>query len=341
MSENTSIEWCDNSWNPIRARSANGRKGHFCEKISAGCKNCYASRMQSRFGMFPYLAENRSKVELFLDEKVLLKPLSWKGRSLYEPGSEKAVGYQHGLRIFVCSMTDLFHEGHSDEWLDRIFAVMALCPQHIFQVLTKRPQRMADYVEGRSETGCGMRGALVRWPLPNVHLGVSCENQAAADERIPLLLQTPAAVRFISAEPVLGPINLEWLGHDGDGVIDALHGEDWTEEWLSDDGSERCRTIVNWRAKLDWVIIGGESGPSARPCDLAWIRHIVEQCKAAGTACFVKQLGAHPYGEWGPYSDYAGRTQDDVRPKHKKGGDISEFPADLRIREFPKEVVPA
>jgi protein gp37 len=179
-------------------------------------------------------------------------------------------------KVFVNSMSDLFHEDVPDAFIDRVFAVMALAPQHTFQILTKRAERMREYMSGR-RTRRGDRAVRPHerrapriakgsysWPLPNVWLGVSVENQHFADERIPLLLQTPAAVRFISAEPLLGPVDLA--------------------HWLDD--------IPSGSRRLDWVIVGGESGPGARPFDLAWARSIVQQCQAAGVPVFVKQLGA-------------------------------------------------
>jgi protein gp37 len=240
-------------------------------------------------------------------ESVLLEPLSW--------GKPR--------RVFVNSMSDLFHEDVPTRFIDRVFAVMALCPQHVFQILTKRPERMRQYVAQVLDRKCVTRIAIAaerirpggahtpEWlrnhayqpasevspPLPNVWLGVSVENQQYADERIPLLLQTPAALRFISAEPLLGPLDLQ--------------------------------PAVRY-APIDWVIVGGESGPGARPFDLAWARSIVQQCQAAGVACFVKQVGAKPVFEGTPVGVFEGYDYEDP-----KGGDPSEWPEDLRVREFP------
>jgi len=223
-------------------------------------------------------------------------------------------------RVFVNSMSDLFHEDVTSEFIDCVFAVMSLSPQQTYQVLTKRPERMERYMSQKvigQEDGFsyGDRIALVAcdvldaiperlanavarrtglrrptWPLPNVWLGVSVENQETADQRIPILLDTPAAVRFLSCEPLLAPIDLR---------IAAFNG-------------------------IDWVIVGGESGPGARPCEVAWIRSIVEQCKAAGVPAFVKQLGAHS-------TDAGTRT----RHADSKGGDPAEWPVDLCVRDFP------
>jgi protein gp37 len=277
-------------------------------------------------------------------------------------------------------MSDLFHEKAPDEWLDKIFAVMAQCPQHTFQILTKRPARMKEYflpakyqqsngrnqyrlyhiaqaAKGlfgtRDDRAVAAQSRLLEGEVPNIHLGVSCENQAAADERIPILLQTPAAVRFISAEPLLGALNIESYlspGRPRQPASPALntHGQTGSErhqapgcdaladaeaiakkEGITRQGANLARVEIG----LDWVIVGGESGSNARPCDLAWIKGIVDQCKTAGVACFVKQMGTHPY---------FGGTLDDpdmvIFPSDRKGGVITEFPASLQVREFPKDV---
>lgn len=214
MAANSKIEWTDSTWNPLRAIYKHplqgDKKGWHCEKVSSGCDICYSEKFnEDRFGTgLPFKPGHRKDVEIVLDDKMLLQPLQWK-----KP-----------RRIFVCSMTDLFGAFHSDEWIDKVFAIMALCPQHTFQVLTKRSTRMRYYMTGlkRDEAITGPTMEIIAearkimpshlynmtdWPLPNVHLGVSCEDQTRADERIPDLLNTPAAVRFVSAEPLLGPIN--------------------------------------------------------------------------------------------------------------------------------------
>ena len=265
----TKIEWTDETWNPIRARNrATGGVGHFCVHKSPGCKHCYAEPMQRRLFNNPirYAAQDANKVELFLDEKVALKPLSWR-----KP-----------RRVFVCSMTDLFLENHPEEWILDVWVNMALAHTHTFQVLTKRPERMRAFVDKcRGEVEflyeAVMEGVPVRqrrefqWPLLNVWLGVSAEDQQRADERVPILRRTPAAKRFLSAEPLLGPIDLERGGW-------ALH-----------------RQIVPPRGRplpgLDWIIVGGESGPEARPMDSRWALEIRDECRSAGVAYFHKQNG--------------------------------------------------
>lgn len=504
MSAKTGIQWCDATWNPIRG----------CSRVSEGCRNCYAEVVAARFSgpgqAYEGLARRTSKGEA-----------RWTGKIMFvEKHLEDPLRWREPRRIFVNSMSDLFHEDVTDEQIDRIFAVMGLADRHQFQVLTKRPQRMLEYVSepgrccaiaraiarirnrrprkdlenreakgraprsgrrlpegigsrslqegprgmddssgvpgglgnarreaderlgasggvgssarsdsardydqsperteerqrpvesrtgdvfgtapsragrpsgsedssqgitasedahyrgGRSgnpgvattgSSGEGLGGTVrneaegnfgdllpenlethLAWALPNVWLGVSVENQAAADERIPILLDTPAVVRFISAEPLLGPLDL--AGYD-DGT------------WWNDNDVETDK-------RLDWVIVGGESGAHARPCDVEWIRDIVKQCAEAKVPCFVKQMGKWITGD----HTGQGRTGFDTgfvvnrwlledgsvfippvigarahdRPENAiafgncdgHGGNWIEWPSDLRVREFPAE----
>jgi protein gp37 len=230
-------------------------------------------------------------------------------------------------------MSDLFHEDVADDFIDRVFAVMVFAEQHRFQVLTKRPERMLAYLNALM----GRWGEAADWPLLNIWLGVSTEDQPTADERIPLLLQTPAAVRFISAEPLLGPINLSrylvppmhvtWGNTD---LPPAERERPSTEDVQAVSQLARAAARMQGQAYLDWVIVGGESGPGARPMDVAWARSLVQQCRAAGVACFVKQLGAKPVERTNGVV-----TWPDVELRDRKGGDPSEWPVDLRVREFP------
>jgi protein gp37 len=207
--------------------------------------------------------------------------------------------------------------------LDRIFAVMALCPQHTFLVLTKRAERMRDYCS-HPEVGARVwwqaykiGGLCKPWPLPNIWAGVSVEDQRRADERIPLLLDTPAAVRWISAEPLLGPVDMvRFLPHD---ECDDAHPHDDRYCWAL--GGDVNGTRIDGGSPLDWVVCGGESGPGARPMDLAWARSLIAQCKAAGVPVFMKQLGSA-----------TGFNLHD-----RKGGDPMEWATDLRVREYPEE----
>ena len=330
----TSIEWTDYTTNLIRYRDPEGRIVHGCIKVSAGCANCYASAWSAR-GLTgerggAFTAKRQATLTLYFDDAEAQRILRTRVT---------------GKRIFVGDMTDVFGEWVPDEMLDRMFAVFALRPDLTFQVLTKRPERMRAYFTTRDTAGAiavtirevapdgglaAMRamGTHVlrdvvqkRWPLPNVWLGVSVEDQAAADERIPALLDTPAAVRFLSCEPLLEPVDLEpWLRRV------ATSGPGWR---MTGGSAMAIADIV-----LDWVIVGGESGPGARPCDVGWIRDIVGQCRAAEVPVFVKQLGANPERE----RQFAA---DDIRDvslelHDPKGGEPSEWPEDLRVREFPQ-----
>ncbi len=297
----SNIEWTDKTWNVLRG----------CSRVSAGCENCYAEAVAARFSgpglAYEGLARRRSNgkpqwtgVVKFVESK-LLEPFKWR-----EP-----------KRVFVNSMSDLFHEKVSDETLDRIFAVMAIARRHTFQILTKRPQRMLDYLSapGRVDdiytqwsSVSGSPEIIEAWPLPNVHVGTSIEDQPSADVRVPLLRETPAAVRFLSAEPLLAPIGLRWLLFPTPGI--------------------------------DWVIVGGESGRDARPMDVAWLRSIVEQCQLANVPVFVKQMGSRPISKIMFGLSCNARVLPDnegyaLKLRSKKGGNPSEWPEELRVRQFP------
>ena len=290
----TLIEWVKNpdgtpgeTINVFRAiNKATGKRGHFCEKISPGCKNCYAARMQKPwFTQLDYVATNRDKVELFFDEKAPLSVLRRKKPTSY----------------FWHDMTDMFWEGYPDEWIDRCFAVMALTPQHTHMVLTKRAERMRKYfaevcgLEARrrvqdvlaptgNRTSEEAAKLFDNWPLKNAWLGVSVENQGYANKRIPLLLQTPAALRFISAEPLLGPLDIEqWLNQE------CLNCE-------TVGVTDICCNRPTIRPSLDWVIAGYESGKDARAGHPQWARQLRDQTIAAGKKFHFKQWGEYAPG---------------------------------------------
>jgi protein gp37 len=305
----TAIEWTHRpgtigvTWNPIRAiNHATGKVGHFCVHESAGCAHCYAETWQKRLGNpVRYAAQDRDKVTIVVDERVLAAPLAWR-----KPRT-----------AFVCSMTDLFGDFHDDATIDRVFAAMALAPRHIFIVLTKRSARMRAYMTSRrrsfgvmmampsvDETAVGRAWDV--WPLPNVWLGVSVEDQATADRRIPDLLTTPAALRFISAEPLLGPIDLTNLDPTGTARPAGAHGIStlWRE------GAE-----LGLRPMLDWVIVGGESGAEARPMHPDWARGLRDQCQAGGVPFFFKQWGSCLPGSWDG-EDERGRLAYEIDEEH-------------------------
>ena len=259
MSDKTKIEWTDATWNPVTG----------CTKVSQGCKHCYAERDWARLQHLLRFA-GRAFTEVVCHPERLDQPLRW-----LKP-----------RRIFVNSMSDLFHEDVPDEFIDRVFAVMSLSYRHTFQVLTKRPGRMRDYMMRDPMTGAlrdlawqiaGWRnGQVTPFPRKNIWLGVSVEDQATADERIPLLLQTPAAVRWVSAEPLLGPIDLLRAGAiemDSVGCLTPGGGESFA------------------RGLVDWIVVGGESGPKARPMHPDWARSLRDQCASADVAFLHKQNG--------------------------------------------------
>jgi protein gp37 len=205
-------------------------------------------------------------------------------------------------------MSDLFHDDIPESYILAVFQVMARTPHHTYLVLTKRPERMCRILNSWQAAGLTLRegcGAI----LPNVWLGISAGTQKHLLDFAPWLLETPAAIRFLSLEPMLGPIVLsEIVARDGDGPgRNSLY-------WIGSD------------AEISWVIVGGESGPGARPFDIQWARSVVQQCKAAGVSCFVKQVGTNSN-----LVDWTERKQ-----ISRKGGDTSEWPEDLRVREFPK-----
>lgn len=281
MAANSAIEWTDATWNPIVG----------CSIVSPGCTNCYAMRMAARLRSIglPHYAS--------LTQPSKAGPV-WTGEVALAPAHilQAPLGWKKSKRIFVNSMGDLFHESIPDEWIDKVFAVMACAGNHTFQVLTKRAGRMRDYMQGLMREQSDGRERIQmqayaisrcvqfegRWlfdlPLPNVWLGVSAERQQEADERIPLLLQTPAAVRFVSAEPLLGQINLKRVEIKDYGWQDTISG------W------RHCKDYPGREETLDWIIVGGESGPHARPMETVWAESLRDQCRAAEVPFFFKQM---------------------------------------------------
>lgn len=305
----STIEWTEKTWNPTRG----------CSVVSPGCTNCYAMRQAHRFS-------GPGKPYDGLTKMTGAGP-QWSGRVVLAPAHilEAPLHRRTPSTYFVNSMSDLFHEELSNEAIAAVFGVMAACPQHTFQVLTKRAERMREWFtwiqhfDQDATTQClvfagatwgrdAFPGAAWRWPLPNVWLGVSVEDQRRAEERIPHLVSTPAALRFLSCEPLLGPVDLRRV-FDG-----------------PPKGGQLCRDHG-----LGWVIVGGESGNGARPMDLAWARRIVEDCKRAHVPVFVKQLGREPMRDRWSDGDWAR-----LPLANRKGNDPTEWPADLRVREMPR-----
>lgn len=427
MAGKTTIAWTDRSWNPTVG----------CDKVSPGCKGCYAEKMGKRLRAMALadVAAGRDPGRKAAYIEAVDDRGRWTGKV---PTLPDALGdplkWRAPSRIFVNSMSDLFHDGVPFEFIAAVFGVMAACQHHTFQVLTKRPARGLEFFAWAHQSfmGRGIGGTRICprnwtdvggrapgvWPIPNVHLGVSVENQEMADARIPLLLQCPAAVRFVSYEPALGPVDFigwgpdaptgpaadtperwadfvwpEWVPPNQRAQIESFWLEAWgrgPRAWLRDHvhqhvpatGTRRSWSVDgdNWARiskhdagtvdgrylhcwnnvgrvvtddgrvlmaasgpgtgwahrredgqRIDWIIVGGESGPNARPFDVAWARSTIEQCRAAGVACFVKQLGARP-----EFNGAMGFVSEQWKLKDKAGADPAEWPEDLRVQEFPE-----
>ncbi len=259
------IQWTDVTDNPIHLIKPDGKHGgHWCKKISPGCANCYAEAQNQKpfYGWASMRPYTGNRPTLFLLNLDILN--SW---------SRQRAPKKH----FVCSMTDLFGDWVATEWQFEIFDAMVAAPKQTFQVLTKRPQIALKSIEEY----CQING-LEKLPS-NIWVGVSVESQQYADERIPVLFQVPAHIRFLSVEPLLEQVFLP---------------------------------LEN----ISWVIVGGESGSHARLCRVEWIQSVVNQCQKSGVPVFVKQLGA----------------RSSITLQDSKGGDISEFPKSLQVRNFPK-----
>ena len=319
----TKISWADQVWNPITG----------CTKVSAGCTHCYAERMATRLASWmetpgqsmgdlvellkPVLDDNPARAwAMAVTETTRAyaqgndlayqaagipgmagypeKPNQFKVTlhedKLWEPGKWKTP-----QRVFVCSMSDLFHPDVPVSFIDKMFGVMADTPRHTYLVLTKRPERMKAYFDQVEHINLGMWmlpsrtvGILNRWPLPNVWVGTSVEGQKAAEERIPALLDTPAVVHFVSCEPMLGPVDLTNININENWAWDVLRGWHTKTGWADYQGG--CK-------RLDWVICGGESGPGARPMHPNWAGWLRDHCAKAKVPFLFKQ-----WGEWIPDS---------------------------------------
>ena len=319
VSDKTGIEWCDATWNPVRG----------CSRVTEGCRHCYAEGIAARFSGPGAPYEDLAK---WVTHKDGTREARWTGKTAFvESALDQPLRWRRPRRIFVNSMSDLFHETIPGEWIDRIFAVMALAPQHQFIVLTKRPKRMRHYTTHGGRPGLvwqavgtvierqrprrwyGLYGESPKlaalsahgaawggerpWPLANVALGVSIADQADADRWVPVLLETPAAVRLVSCEPLLGPIDMLRTPRIGD-----------TWDWLT--GERQTSSSQTSTPHIDWVIVGGESGGGARPMDPAWARSLRDQCIAAGVPFHFKQWGGVDKKAAGRLLD--GRAWDEV-----------------------------
>ncbi|MFI7608515.1 DUF5131 family protein [Micromonospora sp. NPDC049366] len=308
----TDVEWADETWNPLLG----------CFRISGGCDFCYAIRTAKVRSGHP----NRAVAEAFagLVERRNGR-LDWTGKiNLMEERLTQPLRWRKPRKVFVNALSDLFHDAVPVEFIARVFAVMAATPQHTYQILTKRHGRMRSLL--RDECQChasgthfrsamewaatphsptyvpGLRSGLhhrMTWPLPNVWIGVSVEDQKTADLRIPALLETPAAVRWLSMEPLIGPVDLF-------GEADAHGHRGWPTHWLTGRptwGTEEAHPNgmvgrpLEVAPRVDWVVAGGESGPGARPMKLQWARTVRDQCVTAQVPFFFKQWGA-----WVPVS---------------------------------------
>lgn len=329
------IEWTEATWNPIAG----------CSVVSPGCTNCYAMRQAHRLASNPATPHYAGTTQMSRGGPV------WTGKIGVAPDKVLTAPLlrRKPTTYFVNSMSDLFHEAVPDEVIDRVFAVMALCPQHRFQILTKRPDRMREYFAVRTGgdpwaeaadhiadlLGLIDHPAVLQpeaIPLPNLWLGTSVEDQRRADERIPHLLATPAAVRFLSCEPLVGPVDLKRIqyGTSGTRHLDALDprgirgGSAWEGEELPPEAPRRA---------VDWVIVGGESGPGARPMHPDWARTIRDQCSSARVPFFFKQWGAWASARPAP-AGTPGRFA-----IASKGADSAFWPASVTVTDqYPRQI---
>jgi protein gp37 len=284
------IEWTEETWNPLIG----------CSKVSPGCKNCYAIQTAWIRQHNPKMSERYAGVV----EKTPAGNLNWTGKvNVANEAIDKPLRKKKPTKYFVNSMSDLFHEAVPFEVIDKIYAIMGRCQHHVFQILTKRPERMLEYYKsdpyqrilshayalnlskGHS-LGAGIDNPNTpgAWGWEHVWLGVSVENQQTANERIPLLLQVPAAVRFLSCEPLLGPLRLDQL------IREEEHYA-WVDNCLT---GFKAHGAGGWYDnKIDWVIVGGESGAGARPLHPDWVRSLRDQCQKTGTRYFFKQWGEY------------------------------------------------
>jgi protein gp37 len=320
MGAETKIEWTDKTFNPWIG----------CFKVSPGCKNCYAAALDKRWG---HARWGKGAPRERTSEANWKKPIQW-DRAAHEAGVR--------FRVFCASLADVFDDEVPDAWRFDLFEMICVTQHLDWQVLTKRPENARRFLsdpetkrelEFRAATRLAVPLSEIKWPLPNVWLGTTVEDQERADERIPVLLDTPARVHFLSCEPLLEAVDLG----------EYLKGDRW---FASEHPMGK---------PVDWVIVGGESGAGARPFDLAWAQSIRQQCAETQTPCFVKQLGKVPVVAEAAWRDGYGATPGKVRllnasnrnnapagtvplafGDRAKAGAIEEWPDDLRVRQFPE-----
>ena len=369
MGDKTGIGWTEATWNPTTG----------CDRVSPGCDRCYALSLAARHRVNPKMIEvgkyqrdghwRTSGPGFGVDVRpdVLDQPLRWTRPRM----------------IFVNSMSDLFHKDIPDDYVADVFAVMALAKWHTFQLLTKRHARMRSLLTSRDfqrmvgekiktrwdkdarvreRTGWmwNVDGSLPKWPLPNLWLGVSVEDETWAQRRIPYLLDTPAVLRFLSMEPLLGPVQLDMLVLPSPSAEDTPRAHGWdpkseaspgahnvfTDEWWPAEGDPareyNNRVVGRFGATIDWVIVGGESGKDARPMKTDWVRSLRDQCRNHGVPYFFKQWGAHvPYGQMTPeaFSQYVirhrGKGLDANAPVKMTPRSASNLIDGERIEQFP------
>lgn len=360
----TKIGWTDETWNVNTG----------CSRVSPGCENCYAEVLSNRI----YAMGNKAYEGV--TRKTKGGRIVWTGE-INEISSRLAVPlrWRKSRLVFVNSMSDLFHENNSFRYIAAVFGVMARAWDHTFQVLTKRPERMVEFLEwltkaphvlsdvctmiqpkqvqrcfcearehGVDKRLLSMDGSRhIRWPLENVWVGVSAENQEMADTRIPILrrcdvasgLSASAWTTFVSYEPALEAVDFS------DHITPAL--VTWDHRFLHHPNPEIRHIGGQWQMGVDWIIVGGESGGNARPFEVRWARDLIRQCKSKHTAVFVKQMGSNPVlvdeeerEGWGPGVRISGHALNAgpavVRCSNRAGADPDEWPKNLRVQQFPR-----
>lgn len=352
----TGIQWTDRTFNPVTG----------CTKVSAGCARCYAKTLHDQ----RHAANLRAHSGYTINGRPAL-PSDLRGMpdktfpfpACYDTPFEQVMTHEDRLReplswrkpqrVFVGSMTDLFHADVPDSFLDQVFAVMALTPHLTYQLLTKRPERMAEYLIQRDGVNSEIKAATLAFPqalarrmekpgnpwslpFPNVWLGTTVEDQDTADRRILELLRCPAAVRFVSFEPLLGPVDVRNYVHES--LCNELRRKDDARDVPA--AYRVCICSEPMEIRVDWGIIGGESGPKARATNIAWIGDLREQFQAAGVPVFVKQYGSKPYdGEEVFFNELEGGPDSEprwLRLRHPHGGNPEEWAEADRVREFPR-----